>query len=225
MRAWRGWIAAALLIALALTGGPDALDMTPPATQAAALGTTGTNEYTAAENTGANAAATNATATNGTARTTANGTVTANGTARTTANGTARTTAVETADTAWTAGATADEIGGIAAYETAGTPRIIGVTADRTAGDNALSAPRAGSAPGETGVQARDDAPQRVGDGHVYRHLRLAALPPSPQTAAPAPVKGLARSTPVAASTTVTDAGGPPRLGACSPEALQTFRC
>lgn len=123
MRAWLGWAAAALLIALAFTGGPDALDMSPPAPQAQ-----------------------------------------------------------------------------VAASE-------IAEKRDPQIRDDAL----------ESGHQLVDlGAPS---------HLRLPALPPSPQTAAPIPVRGLTQAAPTAAPATITDARGRPRLGACSPEALQTFRC
>ena len=33
MKAWLGWVAAVLLIALAFTGGPEAIDSAPPAAQ------------------------------------------------------------------------------------------------------------------------------------------------------------------------------------------------
>lgn len=129
MRAWARWVAAALLIALALTGGPDALDISPPVSHAQAAG---------------------------------------------------------------------------------GDP----------------------SEPGEPGdkrdPQVRDDAlesPHHIVDRGTHGHLRPAALPPSPQTAAPVPVRGASQATPPGLPSAVTGVSDPSRPGACAPEALQIFRC
>jgi hypothetical protein len=76
--------------------------------------------------------------------------------------------------------------------------------------------------------QVRDDgldSGHQLVDPATPSHLRLPALPPSPQTAAPVPAKGLTQAAPEAAPATITDAGARPHLGACSPEALQIFRC
>jgi hypothetical protein len=78
------------------------------------------------------------------------------------------------------------------------------------------------------GSHVRDDAvdlQHQIANRGSPAHLRLPALPPSPQTAAPVPVKGLAQAAPMAVTAAITDAGGRPHLGACSPEALQIFRC
>ncbi|GAB2813628.1 hypothetical protein GCM10027176_17620 [Actinoallomurus bryophytorum] len=78
------------------------------------------------------------------------------------------------------------------------------------------------------GSHVRDDAidiRHQIADRGSPAHLRLPALPPSPQTAAPVPVKGQAQAVPMAVTAAITDAGGRPHLGACSPEALQIFRC
>ena len=78
------------------------------------------------------------------------------------------------------------------------------------------------------GSHVRDDAidiEHQVADRGSPAHFRLPALPPPPHTAAPVPVKGLAQAAPVAVTAAVTDAGRRPHLGACSPEALQIFRC
>ena len=78
------------------------------------------------------------------------------------------------------------------------------------------------------GSHIRDDAidiQHQIADRGSPVHLRLPALPPSPQTAAPVPVKGLAQAAPVAVPAAIGDAGRRPHLGACSPEALQIFRC
>ena len=123
MRAWLGWVAAALLIALAFAGGPDALDTSPPTSQTQAA-------------------------------------------------------SVEIAE-----------------------------KRDPQVRDNDL------------------DSRHQLADRGVPGHLRLAALPPSPQTAAPIPVRGAAQAAPEAAPATVTDLSGRPHLGACSPETLQIFRC
>jgi hypothetical protein len=121
--AWRGWIAAVLLIALAFTCGPDALDTSPPAAQATIV---------------------------------------------------------------------------------------------------------AGEFAEKRGPHVRDDdvdIRHQIADRGAPAHLRLPALPPSSQTAAPVPVKGLAQAAPVAVMAAITDARRRPHLGACSPEALQIFRC
>jgi hypothetical protein len=123
VRAWPGWVAAALLIALAFACGPDALDTSPPASQAHA-------------------------------------------------------TSAEIAE--------------------------------------------------KRDPQVRDDGLEirhQFVDHGAPRHLRLPALPPSPQTAAPVPARGVTQAAPEAAPATVDDAGHRPHLGACSPEALQIFRC
>ena len=78
------------------------------------------------------------------------------------------------------------------------------------------------------GSHVRDDAidiQRQIADRGSPAHLRLPALPPSPQTAAPVPVKGPAQPAPVAVTATIADAGRRPHLGTCSPEALQIFRC
>jgi hypothetical protein len=77
-------------------------------------------------------------------------------------------------------------------------------------------------------LQVRDDAlasPHQIVDRGTPGHLRLVALPPSPQTAIPVPVRGALQAEPPVAPAAVTDVSGPPRLGACTPEALQIFRC
>jgi hypothetical protein len=77
--------------------------------------------------------------------------------------------------------------------------------------------------------QVRDDDAdvqhQIAADLGVPGHLRLSALPPSSQTAAPVPVRGATQAVPQAQSAAVIDVGRRPHLGACSPEALQIFRC
>jgi hypothetical protein len=76
--------------------------------------------------------------------------------------------------------------------------------------------------------QVRDDdvdVKHQIADLGVPGHLRLTALPPSSQTAAPVPVRGTTEAVPDAAPATVTEVGRRPHLGACSPEALQIFRC
>jgi hypothetical protein len=78
------------------------------------------------------------------------------------------------------------------------------------------------------GSHVRDDAvdtQHQIVDRGSPAHLRLPALPPSPQTAAPVPIKGPAQAAPVAVTAAIADAGRRPHLGACSPEALQIFRC
>ena len=78
------------------------------------------------------------------------------------------------------------------------------------------------------GSHVRDDAidiQHQIADRGSPAHLRLPALPPPPQTAAPVPVKGPPQAAPVAVTAAIADAGRRPRLGACSPEALQIFRC
>jgi hypothetical protein len=123
VRAWLGWVAALLLIALAFTGGPDALDTTPRAAPATAV---------AAE-----------------------------------------------------------------------------ITEKRE-------------------TQMRDDAadvPHQIFDQGTPAHLRLPALPPAPQTAAPVPLRGATLAAPGAAPPAVARNGPRPHLGACTPEALQIFRC
>lgn len=129
MRAWLGWVAAALLIALACTGGPDALDTSPPPASAAPA---------------------------------------------------------------------------------------------------APAQVAAGEIAGERDSQVRDDGLEirhQIADRAALGHLRMAALPPSSQTAAPAPVRGALQTAPDSAPATVVDDGGRPHLGACSPETLQIFRC
>jgi hypothetical protein len=76
--------------------------------------------------------------------------------------------------------------------------------------------------------QVRDDGidvQHQIADLGVPGHLRLSALPPSSQTAAPVPVRGTTQAVPHARSVTVVEVGGRPHLGACSPETLQIFRC
>jgi hypothetical protein len=75
--------------------------------------------------------------------------------------------------------------------------------------------------------QVRDDAlasaHQVIGLG-APRHLRPAALPPSPHTAVPAPVRGALQAAPEGAPCAATGASDP-HLDARTPEALQIFRC
>jgi hypothetical protein len=76
--------------------------------------------------------------------------------------------------------------------------------------------------------QVRDDAlasPHQVIDRGTPRHLRLVALPPSPHTAAPAPVRGALPMLPPVEPHAHAGVSGPPRPGARTPEALQIFRC
>ncbi|MDN3355947.1 hypothetical protein [Actinomadura sp. DC4] len=76
--------------------------------------------------------------------------------------------------------------------------------------------------------QVRDDdtdVQHQIAELGVPGHLRLSALPPSSQTVAPAPVRGMEHAVPQAASVAVADVGRRPHPGACSPEALQIFRC
>jgi hypothetical protein len=117
--AWRGWIAAALLTALAFIGGPDALDVTPPTAQSK-----------------------------------------------------------------------------IAAGEVAE----------------------------KRGPQAQDTQAQ-IGERLTHSHLRLSALLPAPQTAAPVPARGVIHDVPRARPDVAVDVGRRPGLGTCTPEALQIFRC
>lgn len=125
MRAWRGWIAVALLTALAFVGGPDAIDLTSPTAQ-----------------------------------------------------------------------------GKVAAAE----------THDARAQDAQTQ-----------GTQVQDTQVQ-VAERRPHSHLRLSALLPAPQTAAPVPARGLIAEVPPV-DTGVPDRAGHPHLGACTPEALQIFRC
>lgn len=81
---------------------------------------------------------------------------------------------------------------------------------------------------GTRGPQVRDGAlasPRQIVGQKMPRHLRLAALPPSSQTAAPVPVRGASPHAPHAAQVAVTAVSGRSRPGACTPEALQIFRC
>lgn len=76
--------------------------------------------------------------------------------------------------------------------------------------------------------QVRDDAlesPHRLADRGTPGHLRLVALPPSPQTITPVPVRGAAQAAPQAAPAAVIHGGARPHLGTCTPEALQILRC
>lgn len=76
--------------------------------------------------------------------------------------------------------------------------------------------------------QPRDDdvdVKHQIADLGVPGHLRLTALPPTSQTAAPVPVRGTTQAAPEVAPTTVGEVDRRPHLGACSPEALQIFRC
>ena len=76
--------------------------------------------------------------------------------------------------------------------------------------------------------QIRDDGvgvQHQIADLGTPGHLRLSALPPSSQTAAPAPVRGTTQAVPQATSATIVEVRARPYLGACSPEALQIFRC
>jgi hypothetical protein len=76
--------------------------------------------------------------------------------------------------------------------------------------------------------QVRDDdvdAQHQIADLGVPGHLRLSALPPSSQIAAPVPVRGATQAVPQVRSATLVEVGRRPHLGACSPEALQIFRC
>jgi len=75
--------------------------------------------------------------------------------------------------------------------------------------------------------QAPDDVDvqHQVADLGTPGHLRLSALPPSPHTAAPVPVRGATQVVPQVQSATVADVGRRPPLGASSPETLQIFRC
>lgn len=122
MRAWLGWITAALLVALACTGGPDALDTATPPTHAKVA---------------------------------------------------------------------------------------------------------SGESAGKRDPQVRDDdldVRHQIVDHRTPGHHRFAGLPPSPQTAAPVPVRGV-QAAPDVAPATIAGTSRRPRLGACSPEALQIFRC
>jgi hypothetical protein len=79
----------------------------------------------------------------------------------------------------------------------------------------------------QRGVQVRDDGidlRHRSADQRAPSHVRLPALPPAPQTAAPAPVRS---AVPVAhaAAPPGDRARRRPGVGACTPEALQIFRC
>jgi hypothetical protein len=123
VRAWLGWVAALLLIAVAFTGGPDALDATPRAPQATAV-----------------------------------------------------------------------------AFEIAE----------------------------KRDSQVRDDATDvrhQIFDRGAPAHLRLPALPPMPQIAAPVPARGATLAVPGAVPPAVAEGGPRPHLGACTPESLQIFRC
>lgn len=76
--------------------------------------------------------------------------------------------------------------------------------------------------------QVRDDASEplhRLADRGTPGHLRLVALPPSAQTVAPVPVRNAPQAAPQTDPDTVSDVGGRPHLGTCTPEALQIFRC
>ena len=75
--------------------------------------------------------------------------------------------------------------------------------------------------PRDDDVEIRHQVAERGAPGH----LLLAALPPSPQTASPVPVRGTAQAPPDSAPATVVDLSGHPRLGTRTPEALQIFRC
>jgi hypothetical protein len=64
----------------------------------------------------------------------------------------------------------------------------------------------------------------RLADRETPGH-RLAALPPAAQTNAPVPVRGVSQAVPPAVQAAAAGRGARPRLGACTPEALQIFRC
>lgn len=105
-----------------------------------------------------------------------------------------------------------------------------------TGGPDALdvrpAASHAQAAAGERGdkraPQVRDatlESPHRVVDRGTPGHLRPAALPPSSQTVAPVPVRGASQAALPGPPSAVTGVSDPPRPGACTPEALQIFRC
>jgi len=76
--------------------------------------------------------------------------------------------------------------------------------------------------------QVRDDGLEtrhQIADRGAPGHPRLVALPVSPQAAAPVPVKGAVQAVPESPPVAGTAALDRPHLGACSPEALQIFRC
>jgi hypothetical protein len=78
----------------------------------------------------------------------------------------------------------------------------------------------------QRGVQVRDDGidlRHRSADQRAPSHVRLPALPPAPQTAAPAPVRSAVVA--YAAAPPGDRARRRPGVGACTPEALQIFRC
>jgi hypothetical protein len=105
-------------------------------------------------------------------------------------------------------------VGGPDALDTAPPASHITVTAEQSAE--------------ERGAQVRDDGidiEHQIADLGVPGHPRLSALPPSAQTAAPVPVRGTAQAAPKVPAATPVEVGGRPRDGACSPEALQIFRC
>jgi hypothetical protein len=75
--------------------------------------------------------------------------------------------------------------------------------------------------------QVRDDADtgHRISDRAAPLRLRMLALPPSSQTAAPIPARGATLAVSTVAPPTIVEGGRRPHLGACTPEALQIFRC
>jgi hypothetical protein len=85
----------------------------------------------------------------------------------------------------------------------------------------------AGELAEKRGTQVRDDVDldHQFVDRSAPGRPRLLALPPSAQIAAPAPVRSATLVLPDAAPRAIVEDGSQPRLGACTPEALQIFRC
>jgi hypothetical protein len=80
----------------------------------------------------------------------------------------------------------------------------------------------------QRGAHVRDDgidSRHRGADQRAPSHVRLPALPPAPQTVVPAPVRSAVVAAYAAAPPTVVERGRRPGAGACTPEALQIFRC
>jgi hypothetical protein len=69
------------------------------------------------------------------------------------------------------------------------------------------------------------DAQAQIAERLIHSHLRLSALLPAPQTAAPVPARGIVHDASHARPDVTGDRGRRPHLGACTPETLQIFRC
>jgi hypothetical protein len=224
VQVWRGWIAAALLIALALTGGPDAIDTAAAAPQGGVTAGAIAEQHrlTAAQHSLAaqHDAADQRSLADRHDITVQHGSAQRPGTPIQRGTATRRTTAIQRATSAQPGTGTQRD-----AIEQYGGPEQRteqhGTIAQRTlANKYGLGEWR--------GLQVRDDdvdVRHQIADRSAPGHLRLPALPPSPQNAVSAPLKGAVLVAPPAPLPAVADGGGRLHLDACTPEALQIFRC